>query len=168
MFTTIIDHSHPEQFFRSKCFPIGDTAQFAVRFGRFLFDAEFRRIKTPEKVVAVESPQPVWWEESVLRKRGDASETWVIHLINPPVSEPIEGNIAEPLRPPIGNVKVSLKIPDGKDDVRAWVLMSEAWKFGDRPMTQAVRLAASRADGKVTVSVPEILFWKVLVFQFGV
>ena len=164
-------HSHPEQYLRSKCFPIGDPAQFAVRFGRFLFDTELRKIKEPQTFVTVQSSRPLWWQESVLQKREKGRETWVIHLINPPISESkderyIEGNVTSALPLAVRDVTVSLKMPSGKAVASAWALTSESWKTGDRAVTQAVPLEIKRGAENVTVSIPEVLFWKVLVFEF--
>ena len=159
-------HGHPEFYLRSKVFPIGDTAQFAVRFGRYLFDAELRRVENPERFVKVGSSRPLWWQRSVLRKRLDAAETWVVHLVNPPKGKAIEDNVTSELAPPVRRATVSIQVPDGRNAVRAWALTSESWTTGDRPKTQAVPLDVRRAGGKATVSVPEILFWKVIVFEF--
>lgn len=163
----IAGHGHPEFHTRSKVFPIGDATQFAVRFGRYLFDNTFRRVDKPERFVNVAAPRPVWWRKSVLRKQAGGKDTWVIHLINPPLEKAIEDNLKSNLPEPMRNVAVSLNLPPGRTRVQAWALMSESWRFGDRPVTQAVPLEVRRARGKATVTIPELLFWKVLVFEFN-
>ena len=165
MILGLAGHGHPEMYLRSKVFPIGDTTQFAVRFGRYLFDNTFRRVDDPERFMDVASSRPIWWQRSVLRKRSNAKETWVVHLINPPVGKAIEDNVKSDLAPPVREITVSLKVPDGRESIRAWALTSESWKTGERPATQAVPLAVRRSDGKAIVSIPEILFWKVLVLE---
>jgi len=141
----IAGHGHPEMYYRSKLFPIGDTAQFAVRFGRYLFDNTFRRMDAPTNHVSVSSSRPLWWEKSVLRKVEPDRQTWVMHLVNPPVEEVMEDNKTAELPDPVTGVTGSLNLPAGRTRVNAWALIAESWTREHPPVTQAVPLETRRS-----------------------
>ena len=159
-------HGHPHQCYRNSCFITGDPAQLLLRFGRFYFDPKLSRVKDPGEFIRVTSATPVWWEKSVQRRVTTETETWVVHLINPPVSKHVYEDKTSALPAPISNISVRIPMPPNRKAANAWALTSESWKSGESAKTQAVPLNIGGAGAEVTVTVPEILIWKTLVFEF--
>jgi hypothetical protein len=57
-------------------------------------------------------------------------------------------------------------MPAGRQTVRAWALTCESWRTGEKARTQAVPLEVLRDGGTLIVRLPEVLFWKLVVFEF--
>ena len=159
-------HGHAQLYFRNSCFVTGDPAQFAVRFGRYLFDTSLLRVENPAKIIRVASSRPLWWKKSVWRKTDGPREVLVIHLINPPVTKVIGENSKSTLPSSARNVSVSCRIPAGKSRVKVWALTAESWTSDQPSRTQAVPLEVEREGPYAGVRVPEILIWKSLVFKY--
>jgi len=158
-------HGHPEMYTRSNVFPVGDAAQLAVRYGALLFDPELRRVEDPAAVIDV-TPESIWWDRSVLKRTlSDGRQRWVIHLINPPVGEQMEDNVDNALPDPVRDVSLTLRLPRGATNTRAWAICCESWQTGDVPRTQAHALDARRDGDTLTVTLPELLFWKTIVIE---
>ena len=164
---SLTGHGHPNSIHYNSRLPAGNYAQFCVRFGRFVFDPAMRRVESPREIVRVDSPRPVWWERSVRRLTDGGAEYRVIHLINPPVMPEIEANPDSRLPDPIGPVQVATRLPAGAPPARAFLLTAEALRCGDPPRTQAVPLEVKVNDGWATVTVPELLYWKMVVWRLG-
>lgn len=55
----------------------------------------------------------------------------------------------------------------GKKPTAAYLLMSEPFELTGLNQVQVVKLdLRDTSDGKVSVTVPSVLFWKMVVFQF--
>ena len=160
----VAGHGHPNLYYRNTAFVAGDTTQFVVRFGRYVFDTAMRRVNDPGRFIKVSSR--LWWQKSVQRKKTAQEDTWVVHLINPPAAEAIGENPLSRLPLPLKDIAVSIRVPEGRKNARAWALACESWTTGQEPRTTAVPLEVKRVSGNLTVRVPEVLFWKILVFEF--
>lgn len=161
----LVGHGHPFSPYYNSCLPMGNYAQFAVRFGRFLFDPAMRRLEPGASVVRVEASRPIWWEKSVRRLTDGKSEYRIIHLINPPVTTELETNPEGRMPEPVNEVAVSVKMPEGKQKARAWLLTAESGRFGEPPLTRAIPLEVKPGDWP-SVTVPQVLYWKTVVFRF--
>jgi hypothetical protein len=79
--------------------------------------------------------------------------------------EEVETDPMSRLNPPVANTTVSIQLPAGKSKARAWALTAESWKTGDPPRTQAVPLDVRTDGGRATATVPEVLYWKMVVWR---
>lgn len=162
----LIGKGHPSVIYYNSSIPAGNYAQFSVRFGRFLFDTNLHRVNQPESIVNVTSSSPLWWRKSVQRLKQGSDEYLIVHLVNPPIAKEAETDPSSKLNPPVTGTKVEVKAPIGKKTVTAWALTAELWKTGDTPRTQAVPLKVEVNGDKMQVTVPEVLYWKSVVFKF--
>jgi hypothetical protein len=162
----IAGHGHPNAVYYNSRTPAGNFAQFCVRFGRYVFDPDLRRIERPETTARIHASAPLWWEKTVYRLHERDRETLVVHLINPPVATEIETDPMSRLRPPVDDVKVTVNLPAGKTRATAHVLTAEAWKLGEAPRTQSVSVPVEISGAQATCTVPQVLYWKMVVFQF--
>ncbi len=158
-------HGHPFMPYYNSCLPAGNYAQFAVRFGRFLFDPAMRRVEPAATVARVDAPQRLWWEKSVRRLMDGGSEYRIVHLINPPVTTDLETNREERLPEPVRGVKVAVAPPADKRQVRAWLLTAESDQLTDPPGPRAVPLAVS-SGAWPSVTVPQVRYWNLVVWRF--
>ena len=150
----------------NSCFPTGNRNQFAVRFGRFVYDNNLRRVDQPEEIVSITSDEPIWWKKSVYRLSSKEEDHLVIHLINPPVAEEIEGDPSCSFRDPVKNVVVEVELPENSTKVDAWALSCESWTWGKKAKSQAVPLKIDISKGKASATIPQVLFWKMVVVKF--
>ena len=158
-------NGHPNVLYFNSCTPCGNFSQFCVRFGRFLFDRRLRRVSQPRDAITVSGSAPLWWDKTVHRLKRPSKEVWVLHLINPPVAKEVETDPNSRLNPPVDDVQVQMHLPADRQQVSAWTLSAESWTLGERPRTQAVVLEAERQGDRVRVTVPQVLYWKTLVFE---
>lgn len=162
----LVTKGKPHVIFYNSRMPAGSYQQFGIRFGRFLFDTNLRRIDNPNEIISIESSSKLWWEKSVQRLTQDKKEYLIVHLINPPITSEIETDPTSRLPEPANNSIVSVKIPKGKTKVKAWLLTAESLKLGEEPKTQAVSVEVRVENKQAIAIIPQILYWKMLVFQF--
>ncbi len=163
----IAGKGHPNSVYFNSRTPFGNFAQFCVRFGQFVFDPAIRRMDKPEGLVAVTAPAPLWWDKTVGRLKQGNQEFLVVHLINPPVQKEAETDPMSRMPATVDGAQVSAVVPAGKHAVSAWALTAESWTTGEAPRTQAVPLKVNVAGGRATVTVPQVLCWKIVVYRFG-
>ena len=159
-------HGHSNYIYRNPTFVTGDPAQFIIRYGRFFFDNAFRKVRDPESTIKVRADSPLWWKESVWRKIEKNRRTLVLHLINPPVSKAWQENPSGKLRDPVQDISVSVKLPEGCRRAKAWLLTCESWRFAEPAVTADMPLDVGIEGDNAEITVPEILVWKTLVWQF--
>lgn len=162
----IAGKGHPNNLYFNSRTPFGNFAQFCVRFGRFVFDPTNRRVENPDEVITVNSSSPLWWKKTVGRLVDGKNDYLVVHLINPPAAKEAESDPKSTMPDPITDSSVSARIPAGKRVSGAWTLTAEPWRSGEAPRTQAVPMEYQVTKDKVAVTVPELLWWKVVVLRF--
>ena len=124
------------------------------------FDSELADEVLSAAGIEVESEAPVWWEETVYRRpRPDGREQFIVHLINPPAQAKVDPkmNTAPEVQQ---NIAVSMPVPDGSKLTSAWVLSPD-------PDTHGSLLKSSGSEGRATVTVPELAYWDVIVFELS-
>jgi hypothetical protein len=136
---------------------LGHWYKFAMRYGALLYDPRLE--VAPAEGIKVEADAPLWWKDTVYRRKLSADkEQLIIHLINPPVNSKIDKK--EQTAPTARrDVRVSVPVPGG-------LRLSAAWALSPDPDTHSEQLKASVARGIATVPVPELAFWDMLVFEF--
>jgi hypothetical protein len=152
---------YPGQF---ACTPGSETglAHFATRFSEFLWDNKLMWLQDAGKVVRVDAPNELWFDETVVwRDLPDGRRRYVIPLVNPPTFERFLqdrfGELPQPIREPF---PMEVKIPEGFSRAEVWMLSAE-------PQTAATRLKATVAGGAVSFEVPDLILYRVIVVEFG-
>ena len=89
-----------------------DYFRFATRFSAVLWGRGIERVKSPEDVVDVSSPQgSVWWKEFVQKRPlANGRQELVVHLINQPPTPNIVAE-SQPLPAPVKDITVKFKQP---------------------------------------------------------
>lgn len=123
------------------------AAEFAIRFGEFLFAPDYELLPPDQDRVAVKGHERLLWEDFVRRRDlpGGVGE-WVVHLVNLPENDLIARN--DPFPPPREGTAVTLPLGAAEEVTDAWVLLPEP--------PRAVE-ATHRVEGEdVVVEVPRI------------
>ena len=135
--------------------------RFAARYAALLFDNTMRPVGKPESTMAVQSAREVWWKNFVTLRQGDQGQIQTImHLINPP-PYPMYAYRKNELPAPVESVSVQTTIPKDCTFTRAVLLRPDA----QEPLTQTV-LDAKIEVGRITVVVPRVELWSVVVFEW--
>ncbi|MBI4025227.1 MAG: hypothetical protein HY360_09630 [Verrucomicrobia bacterium] len=172
-----------------KCLPFSDAirpiTRFATRYSAVLFGYEIDRIKNPDALLTMTSPQPVWWKDYVhVRPLGSGAKQVTVDLLNPPTQEFARAFADETdAPPPQKNVALTLKLKPGETVTSAWYLSFEIDGMRQKldlqadgkpgkevtiynPMTgQSTKAAAQPAAGTAKVIVPELGYWGIVVFN---
>lgn len=132
-----------------------------MRFGAYLWDRRIRLIGKPEEMISVNDPEGrLWWKSFAARLDDEGGKSLVItHLLNKPLLDR-QDDVKTTAPQPQANVRVSLKIPDGKKLASVtWVDMDDSARGWIHPLT------ASPKDGGQEVLVPSVKFWSFLVWE---
>lgn len=163
----LIGGNHYLNYYNSSVPNWGDVGQFATRFGAYLFGKELSRIDNVKDEIEVKSVAPIWWEEFVFNwNNSEGKKLRIVHLVNPPLAEEVEGDPESKFRSAVSDVEVICSGIAGKRPISAYLLTAEPIVSGGKPATQIVKLDLKRLSGnKVSVKVPSVIFWKMVVFQ---
>jgi hypothetical protein len=139
---------------------LGHWYRFAIRYGGLLYDRKLRLAGDDViKNINVQAEVPLWWKDTVYtRERPDGREQLILHLINPPANEKIvpKEKVAPAVR---RNVRVTVPVPAGMSLVEASTMSPD-------PDTHGISLNAVVKNGQAVVTVPELAFWNIVVFEF--
>jgi hypothetical protein len=140
--------------------PFGNYARFATRYSYLIWDiGRVKPLAGPGKIIRIDSPRPIWWKEyAAVRQSRDGKRQYIIQLINPPVQERIYTDPTNKVPRPQTNITVSLKLSPGEKISRAYLLSTE-------PVMHREILPLIRQGNRVTVKVPKLYFWSILVFE---
>ncbi|MHB9131640.1 MAG: glycoside hydrolase family 66 protein [Armatimonadota bacterium] len=152
--------THPYGYYRTSDLPLGNYAQFVTRYSALIWDIErVKALPNPEQAITVTSANPVWWKELACERQAPNGKRQVIlHLINPPVQERIYTDPTNKAPAPQTNIRVTLKTAPGEKISRAWLLSAE-------PVTRQEALSLTAGDGQVSVTVPRLDLWSMVVFE---
>ncbi len=116
----------------------------------------------------MQSAAPLWWKDAIFWNRTAAGHRQlIVNLINPPKVDAVEENPRSEINPPVRDIRVSCAPDAGKAPRAAYLLTAEPLEPGGEPATRCVPLELQRAaDGNVTVTVPSVIFWKMVVFEY--
>jgi hypothetical protein len=148
--------------------PLGDLGAFTTRYSAFLHHAGRTWIADLKEEAAVASAAPLWWREMCFWVQTAEDGKWLeVNLVNPPKSAEVKENPRSEINPPVRDITVTCAPLGGQKPTAAYLLSSEPGELVGLNQVQAVKLDLSDAGGgKVSVSVPGVLFWKMVVFQF--
>ncbi len=135
----------------------GPYLRFAGRYSELLYDPTVARSTEWAKAVHVDSDR-VWWQKYVYERPAAEGRQVIVHLINSPATEFVEigGTTSPPL---MKNVQVSFDLPGGQRPQGVYLLSPDRRPFLSKLQPQG--------QGKqLVVTVPELLYWAVVVLQF--
>ncbi|HEY3415943.1 MAG TPA: hypothetical protein VGM23_03570, partial [Armatimonadota bacterium] len=148
--------------------PFGSPGQLATRYSECFFGRQREWLPEIQGAVDITAAAPVWWKDFVFRNRdSQGRRQMIVNLVNPPVAAEVEENPLSKLTPPVRNITVTCAPIEGKRPTAAYLLLAEPMEFTEEPQLRQLELPLTpTADGKVTVTVPSLLFWKIVVFQY--
>jgi hypothetical protein len=131
---------------------------FTFRFSRFFWDPDIRHIVDSSKLFDVKAPSRLWWDDLVQQRiEKDGTRYLMVHMINLPENYPANQQPAEPAK----DVTVTFKNSSNKQ-VDAFVLTPDGT---DVYSEFAKPIAIEKTQDGVTVKVPDIKLWSVVVFK---
>ncbi len=131
--------------------------RFATRYSEYLYDPGLKYLPVEQKIVSVSDAERVLWKYLVYeRERGERKEL-IINLINLP-EEDVMVRYHEPPSVKKG-IEVTVEIPEGKNLKEAWLLVPE-------PEPSAVKLATRVGNGRVIITLPELISCGILIAEF--
>ena len=136
--------------------PYGEQKRFMIRYGSYFWDPRTQFLESPEKILSVTSPRPVWWKPLVSQRRLETGHRQVIiPLFNPPVGEEVVDTVC---RAPAEGVQVQFA-PVKAEKVTAWLLSPE-------PVATRVLLPiTTTTDGRLQATVPRFWGWVNVIFD---
>lgn len=131
---------------------------FATRWSGLLWSPELAFVTRPDDLLDVQAGgSTLWWRDWVRAGHApDGTPRLVLHLFNPPPRPFIRETTA--LAPPLGPVHVTLRIPQGKAPLRAWLLTCS-------PTIAQRRLMPEPAADGVRFTLDPLDLWAVLVID---
>jgi hypothetical protein len=157
---TYVDRTHPYANLNSDDLPLGNYARFMTRYSALYWDvARVKLLPEAEKRVKIDSPAPLWWKDyACVRQTAEGGKQYLINLVNPPLQERIMTDPTNRVPAPVENVKVSLTVAPGEQIGKAWLLSAD-------PTMTKTALPVSREGNVVTVTVPKVWFWSLVVLE---
>ena len=149
--------------------PIGDLGAFTTRFSEFLHSTSREWIADVREELDVRSAAPLWWRDMCFWTcTADGRRCLQVNLVNPPLAAEVMENPRSEINPPVRDITVTCAPSQGRKPSAAYLLMSEPVEPTGLNEVRAVKLDLRDAgDGKAAVTVPSVLFWKMVVFEFG-
>ena len=148
--------------------PIGDFGAFTTRFSEYLHHTSRDWLDEVKGEVDVQSAAPLWWRDLCFWTRtGNGHKCLQVNLVNPPKAAEVMENPRSQINPPVRDITVTCAPLGTQKPSAAYLLMSEPLELTGLNEIQVIKLELRDADaGKVAVTVPSVLFWKMVVFQF--
>jgi hypothetical protein len=157
---TYVDRTHPYNNVNSDNLPLGNYARFITRYSALYWDVErVKMLPDAEQRVTVTGSAPIWWKNyAYVRQTPEGRKQYLINLVNPPLQERIMTDKANQVPAPQQNVKVSLTPAPGEQITRAFLLSAD-------PTMTKTALPLTRDGATVSVTVPILYFWSLVVFE---
>lgn len=148
--------------------PVGDYGAFTTRFSEYLHNANREWIADPKGEVDVKASAPLWWQDMCFWSHSSNGRKCLqVNLVNPPTAAEVMENPRSEMNAPVRDITVTCAPSDGQPPAAAYLLMSEPSELAGLNRVQVVKLdPRNTGDGKVAVTVPVVLFWKMVVFEW--
>jgi len=144
---------------------VGRLPLLAFRYSNLLFGWQLRLAPADQKLVRVQASDTLWWKQLVFTNTSDAGQPQtIVHLVNSPTAPEVEENPQSTVHPPARDIVVTAAARDGQRPRKAWLVAAESLTPQDEPKVQAVPLKLSKDGSSVTV--PWVLFWKMVVLEY--
>ena len=139
----------------------GEHARFALRYSEFIYNHAMRRLKNPEAVISFGgTPALLEWKRLARAvDLGGDRHRLIVHLLNAPVQDLCMHNPGMKLPPPLRALPITAALPAG-------ATVDGAWLLGPSPDAHHEALAVKTDGDKVTVVVPEVRIWGVVVLDY--
>ncbi|RPI25055.1 MAG: hypothetical protein EHM61_15385, partial [Acidobacteria bacterium] len=132
--------------------------RFLTRWSGLVWDAELQPVSDGDVNVIADAPL-LWRNWAKQRVVDQSSRQVVVHLVDPQVDDRIDV-VDDLLPPPVANIAVRVRIPDGQGVTKAILL--DPWQ-GDQPTS----LEITRDSGIAQVTVPKVEVWSIVVFELS-
>ena len=152
-------------WYQNSALPFGSMGRLSTRYAELFYGLERSWVDDPAKLVAVKAPAPVMWKDMVFVNRAKEGPQLIVNLVNPPKAA-IEENPLSEMTLPVSRIEVVAGPIDGKAPKAAYLLHAESTIRGQSPALNRTPLELKKTDGAATVIVPELLAWKMVVFQY--
>ncbi len=141
----------------------GNFPGFALRYSAILWDNHLQPLKMPEAVISIGGdPKLIEWKRLARRlDLGGDRHRLIVHLLNPPAVDHTEQNPALKTTPPLRNLPVTVNLPPGAHATGGWALDAI-------PTPRHTVLSPTAQGDRVTLTVPEVRFWTVVVLEYTV
>ena len=126
---------------------------YSLRFADHFFDPGLKELADVEKRVAV-SDKSLWWKEYSYTHQFEGNEEWVIHLINPPLSNTPDPAMTQ-TRPPCKDATVTLTHPEGRQIAKVRALSPDGLEPVSTPPVDGAK-----------ITVPELKVWSTLCVEW--
>lgn len=139
--------------------------QFQTRYSRFLWapDIKVVPIDAVTRTLAVESPEPLWWQQLVYRRDTPTGHDLIVHLVRiPPFAKWDLDWVDEPA--PLAGLKLTAHAGDAKIES---AVACRPYQFDEPQQTVEQPLAAPAQGGKVTVTVPPFRYHTMVVLRMA-
>lgn len=148
--------------------PLGDLGRFSTKYSEFFFGHNRSWLPEIKGEVEVKAAAPLWWKDMVYWNRDAAgNRQLIVNLVNPPKVNDVEDDPTSALRDPARNIELICAPTDGKSPKAAWLLTAEPMEPYDAAEMKQLPLAMKPLPGgKVSVTVPSVIFYKMVVFQY--
>ena len=155
----------PSEFYSDAA---GKQGLMTFRFSDLFFGWSLRLQPATQKLVQVTAPETLWWKTMVLTGSSPAGRPrTIVHLVNSPAVNEVEENAQSLVRPPVKDLVVTCAAqPGGKPPVKAWLVSAEPSTPDAQPTVTATALPLTRKGAVQQVTVPWVLYWKTVVFEY--
>ena len=140
---------------------VGQYPRFALRYSEYLWNNRMRGLLDPASVITIgNGAKPFAWERlaRIVDLGGDRHRL-VIHLLNVDPDYKLFTNVLQKTLPPLRNLPLTITLPAGAK-------VTGAWNLCPIPEPRQERLKEQLAGEALTVTVPEVRFWNVIVVEF--
>ncbi|MFA6293749.1 MAG: hypothetical protein WC637_18320 [Victivallales bacterium] len=145
--------------------PFGDMGRLSTRYGELFYGLSREWVSEPGSLVDVKSSAPVMWKDMVFTNKTEKGKQLIVNLVNPPKTA-IEENPNSEMPAPVPNINVTAGQLDGKSPAVAYLLYAEATARGQEAMLTLKPLELKKSGNVASVVVPELIAWKIVVFQY--
>lgn len=154
-------------FFNSRL-PTGNFGRFVTRYSELFYNTERDWVPEIKGEVDVKAAAPVWWKDMVYWSRNaEGQRQLIVNLVNPPAAAEVEENPQARINPPVRDIRVICAKAGGQLPKSAFLVMAEPLEPTDPAELKSVPLDLKTSDANhASVTVPSVLFWKIVVFQF--
>jgi len=138
----------------------GNYARFMTRYSALIWDvAHLTPIEDPERLFSVKAPHPLWWKRFVCRRlTPDGRVQYIVHLVNPPLSEAIYEGPPAAVPAPCEDVRIAIRPPAGESVGKVVALTAE-------PKMSAGPVPVTTAGDRTIATLRKVRYWTVLVFE---
>lgn len=137
---------------------VGHFWRFATRYSCLVYNNTRRRLAEPEKLIAVESPSPVWWQKhTFFRELEGRRRQIMVNLIGKPENARFN-ELKQPPPPLQKDVRVTFRLPSGWTPKKAWQVSIELDGY-QRELRPEV------TGNEVALTLPEMRYWSIVTLD---